>query len=181
MKLQIKNLKHMDGHDCMAFNLTLYIDGKKSMTVRNDGNGGCHFYESTKMDEHFPQSDYDKLKEMADGLPKEVTDMKNDDGTFFEYQPDVDSIIDGLIYDSIDLKKLKGDLKKQTLIHDFEDGRDVINAFSIKWEDRAKQFKWKGEEGRKSLEQKITHKQTVLNALPIEEAFQLYKKGTGLI
>ena len=179
MKLQIKNLKHMDGHDCMAFSLTLYIDGKKSMTVRNDGNGGGHLYDSLK--ENFCQKDFNKLKEMADGLPKEVTDMKNADGTFFEYQPDVDSIIDGLIYDSIDLKTLKRDLKKKTLIHDFEDGRDVINAFSIKWEDRAKQYKWRGEEGRKSLEQKITHKQTVLNELPIEEALELYKKGTKQI
>lgn len=39
MKLEIKSLKSMQGHDCLAFSLNLYIDGKRSMTVRNDGNG----------------------------------------------------------------------------------------------------------------------------------------------
>ncbi|NKB52584.1 MAG: hypothetical protein GKR97_10215 [Rhizobiaceae bacterium] len=109
MKLEIKNLKTMQGHDCLAFSLTLYIDGKRSMTVRNDGNGGCHFYE-------LGNPDYNKLKKMADALPMVVTDIKNSDGTFFEYQPDVDHIIDRLIDKTLASKKLKRLMKKKTVV-----------------------------------------------------------------
>ena len=46
MKLQVKNLKSCDGREGpgTAFSCSLYIDGKRAATVRNDGNGGCNDY-----------------------------------------------------------------------------------------------------------------------------------------
>jgi len=169
MKLEIKSLKSMQGHDCLAFSLNLYIDGKRSMTVRNDGNGGGHCYESLKWEDAFPQADFDRLKKMADALPMEVTDMKNDDGTFFEYQPDVDSIIDELIDRSMASKQLKKLMRTKTLA---VEGEDVIS-----WSGPPSgKFSYKGEE--KELREIVGSrhpKATILNDLPFDEAFELWK------
>jgi len=45
-RFTIKGLKSHDGHDGLCFVASLYLDGKKLGTVRNDGNGGPNFYET---------------------------------------------------------------------------------------------------------------------------------------
>ena len=139
------------------------------MTVRNDGNGGGHCYESLKWEDAFPQADFDRLKKMADALPKEVTDMKNDDGTFLEYQPDVDSIIDELIDRSVVGKKLKRLMRTKTLA---VEGEDVISWNGLP----NKQFREKGEmmELREIVGSRHP-KATILNDLPFDEALELWK------
>lgn len=50
MNLSVRNVKSMQGHEGMAFSLTLCLDGKPVATVRNDGNGGENFYDWTAAD-----------------------------------------------------------------------------------------------------------------------------------
>jgi hypothetical protein len=46
MKLTFKNVKiHPDmSEETDCFSATIYADGKKAGTVKNDGRGGCHMY-----------------------------------------------------------------------------------------------------------------------------------------
>lgn len=46
MNIELKNIKiHQDMSDeTNCFSATIYVDGKKAGTVRNDGRGGCHLY-----------------------------------------------------------------------------------------------------------------------------------------
>lgn len=47
MKIELKNLKYsaFASHETDCFEATLYVDGKKSGRVWNDGQGGSHGYE----------------------------------------------------------------------------------------------------------------------------------------
>lgn len=45
-KIEVKNLKQMQGHDGYVFSVTVYVDGKRSFTAHNDGWGAENWYES---------------------------------------------------------------------------------------------------------------------------------------
>jgi hypothetical protein len=46
MRLELKNLKVHDdmSEETLCFSATLYVDGKKVATVKNEGHGGSNFY-----------------------------------------------------------------------------------------------------------------------------------------
>ena len=46
MKITLKSFKpaHNLSEETLAFTATIYADGKRVGDVRNQGNGGCHFY-----------------------------------------------------------------------------------------------------------------------------------------
>ena len=47
MKIELKNIKHSEfaSHETHCYQATLYVDGKRTATVSNDGNGGCDLCE----------------------------------------------------------------------------------------------------------------------------------------
>ena len=50
MEITIKNLKTAEfaSHETLCFSATVYVDGVRSFTAENDGNGGCNFYHPVK-------------------------------------------------------------------------------------------------------------------------------------
>lgn len=183
LKLELKNVKIWAGPDGPVFQASLYIDGKKSGVVSNQGFGGPNEYHEIK------KEDLERLDAYCASIPPKETDIKNKDGSPWMYQMDSEGLVDHLLQEWEDKKELKKCLKRGTVVHKIIDGKDAIIEYKIKWEDRTKQFKWKGESERKSLEQKlcfvssgtpargISHKDTVLNLLPFEEALELFVKG----
>lgn len=47
MNIELKNIKYsaFASHETHCFQATLYVDGKRTATVSNDGNGGCDLVE----------------------------------------------------------------------------------------------------------------------------------------
>ncbi len=79
------------GQDSLAFTGEVYIDGKKSFHVSNDGNGGSHSYYMDRETEK-------QILEFCASQPPEVSEW----GT----SPyDIDSLIDEII-DQHEIKKL---------------------------------------------------------------------------
>ena len=171
LKLELKNVKIWGGHDGPVFQASLYMDGKKSFTVSNCGHGGPNDFADYK------EEDMKKLDDYCASLPPEETSMKNKDGSPWMYQMDSEGLVDHLLQEWEDKKELKKSLKKGTLIHQIKDGKDAIISYKIKWEDRLKKYRFNGEV--KTFEQHISHKDTVLNLLPFDDALILYKKGVN--
>lgn len=68
MRIELKNVKHaaFSSHESECFEATIYIDGKRRGTVRNDGYGGCNVIE--------PWSLHDEIETYAKTLPPHQSD-----------------------------------------------------------------------------------------------------------
>ena len=109
MKIELKNVKYaaFASEETNCFNAVIWVDGKKEGTARNEGRGGnTHIA---------PFSLADKLNAYAKTLPLKVTTLENDDGSAFTFQPDAETIIDDLLEDHLQAKKLKRLCASKTL------------------------------------------------------------------
>lgn len=170
MKIEIKNLKHSefasDETDC--FEATVYINGKRAFLARNQGFGGCNDYHPLKATAGEQNNVWNQVTEVNDylkTLPPVITDLKNDDGTFWEYQKDLDSVISDLVNDELSAKQLKKIMRKITVLTD----EGSICTYPAKYKPTTEAF-----------EQIERHKgiKVVLNRLPFDEALKIFRAAT---
>lgn len=99
MKIELKNVKYaaFASEETNCFSLTIYVDGVRSGTARNDGKGGMTFIEPHSLRERFeafaatlPPLDVSRL-----GTPGETMPM------------DAELLIDGLFEDHLTKRDLK--------------------------------------------------------------------------
>jgi len=140
MEYKLKNIKYSDfaSHETFCFEATLYINGKRSYIVSNDGQGGCNNY--------YPVSnDVENINENE--IEQDVFNMVNDYLTNKELKKLLKKVVytknDGHIYTlpnkfkpSIDLfKKLKNQSwweKSFVILNDlsFDDAKDIFMTAS---------------------------------------------------
>lgn len=111
MKITLSKVSHNEklSEETYCFSATVCIDGKASFLVKNRGTGGSNHYDSLAH-----ESVENVIKEACtwcDSLPSEITNIKNRDGSFFLFKPDLDSVISDLIHDYLNQKKLLRMLK----------------------------------------------------------------------
>ena len=96
MKFTLKNIKFSEfaSHDSNCFQATVYIDGKRSGVVNNDGWGGCNNYQWNSKDIE------DKVRTWELAQPK-LPSKYNDDGLDF----DLDFLIHDLFCSDGDRKQ----------------------------------------------------------------------------
>ena len=167
MKLEMKSIKHsaFASQETYCYEGVVYIDGKKSIHVRNDGVGGSdsQWTVGEKMD-------YSLIKKVDDwcrkNLPKWKMSSDGDDPK--EYKTTFEMWCNDQVTQFLRRKELKRFLKKE--INFVEDGelryctykgvRQIsgvhLNHFKIKAKDR-------------SIE-------VILNDLPFEDAFKIYNE-----
>jgi hypothetical protein len=94
MKLAVKNVKIHDdiSTDSMCFSASLYADGKRVGTIRNDGRGGSNRYE-------FARRANDRVAEFVAKLP---------------VQQDIDSVITQLVIDFDERRRVARMTRKTT-------------------------------------------------------------------
>ena len=91
MLITLKNIKvHPDmSEETHCFSATIYVDGKKAGFVKNEGRGGCHFYDW-----------------LDGGLGQRVHDWAKGQPTEFEFEK-LDQIIDDLLTKDEVLRQLR--------------------------------------------------------------------------
>jgi hypothetical protein len=107
MKIELKAFKYYKNfsEETNAFTANIYIDGKKTAYAKNDGRGGCTYYSIASVDAE-TKSRLKFAEDYCKSLPKIVTDIKTKDGTFFSYDPTLESVIDDLVTKEIQKKFL---------------------------------------------------------------------------
>ena len=103
MKVEIKNLKYAEwaSQETNCFDASVYIDGKRVGTVRNDGSGGPNFYH--------PHSVEQTLQKYAATLPPTVVIYDNGNG---EERGEMPLVADDIIHELLMEHLYQGDLKR---------------------------------------------------------------------
>ena len=111
MKLEVKNVKIHDdiSTDSMCFSASLYVDGKRVGTIRNDGRGGSNRYE-------FARGEYERIAEFVATLPElplpeNAAEWKK---RIYPMQQDVDSVIEQLVIDFDERRRVARMTRKTT-------------------------------------------------------------------
>ncbi len=69
-----KKTKKMQGHDGLAYNTELYLNGKLYGALQNDGMGGYSFLEKNYKSDNFPELDESKINFMARQVEKRLNE-----------------------------------------------------------------------------------------------------------
>tara|TARA_R110000824_G_scaffold304844_1_gene492636 strand:- start:6 stop:470 length:465 start_codon:yes stop_codon:yes gene_type:complete len=106
MKLTLKNLKVAEhlSEETTAFTATVYIDGKRAFTARNDGRGGENMLESLKQDRGI----IDRAQTHFASLPPETSE-------YGDLPMSLDFAISLAVDEALHLKDMKRCLKKVTV------------------------------------------------------------------
>lgn len=111
MQIELKNIKHaaFASQETNCFEATIYVDGRKAGSARNEGQGGSTFIE--------PRSLEQQLNDYAKTLPKTVTDFPDpqDKSKRFEYEQSAETLIDDLLVEWLLRRDLKRLLKKKVV------------------------------------------------------------------
>jgi len=108
-RVEIKNIKTMEGRDGLAINCTIYLDGKKIAHYRHDGNGGCAFIDAYPIKEDYKpnRKKLAEINELVSKFPK-VDSEFSDDGLVVD--------LDWCVQDLVEYKKIEKNMKKSILI-----------------------------------------------------------------
>lgn len=161
MKVEIRNVKYSEwsSHETNCFNASVYIDGKRVGTARNDGSGGPNFYH--------PHSVEEALNQYAATLPPSVFTYEKDGKDVRGEMPQVaDDIIHELVMQHLYQNDLKRHLKSYILFV-----RDD-QVMSTKKLDPAQLISWLA---KPELLDKLKSDK-ILNLMPFAEALQVYIK-----
>ena len=103
-KLELKNIKYFasGSEETPCYNADIFINGKKAIHVSNHGYGAC--------DDHYPFKPF-TYKDVKD-LEKYLAKLEEDD-----FEP-IDSWCHDRLYEYLDQKKLKRDLKAKFICID---------------------------------------------------------------
>jgi hypothetical protein len=166
MKIEIRNLKFSEfaSQESNCFQATLYIDGKRVGTARNEGHGGATYIE--------PHDCAARLNTFAATLPEVVTTMKDEAAPsgFFTYAPTGESLVDALVEEALTERDLKKALAKRVLFT-VSGKSGIFQTKGLKADGLARVL------ADPALVQKLKADK-ILNLLPLAEAVVLYKAGT---
>ena len=98
MKIEVKNVKKMDGHEGLIFSADVFIEGKNVGRVLNDGNGGETDLEFYHMKDSPLRKLCDAAFEWAASLPPKKVGK-------FEWKMDLNTYIEDLVFAEIERKK----------------------------------------------------------------------------
>jgi len=110
MKLELKNITYykQGSEETPCYNAIVYVDGKKMISVGNDGHGGSdrqHSYGD------YSWNDIEKVNSwIKDNFPKGSFQSS---GKTHYYDYDLESFCHDKLYDYIDQKKLRSDMSKK--------------------------------------------------------------------
>ena len=164
--LEVKNLSHYarGSEETPCYNATVYINGKKAIEVSNDGRGGCD------MQHQYPDIEERGLVEQADKWcvktfgQDSFTYMSDGKEETCSYDLDLEHYCHKVLYDWLDTKKLKQDLKKQWLF--VEKGQ--LMGYKRKGNDTDTAFKHFFEKNHPN--------EKCLNFLPFDDALKMFKE-----
>src|SRR3546814_12398403 len=110
MKIELKNVKYaaFASEETNCFEATVYIDGKRAGTARNEGKGGNTWIE--------PRALVEQLNAYGKTLPQKSLGLTHDDGTPMMYTQDAESLIDDLLTAYLNTRDVKRWLGRQTTI-----------------------------------------------------------------
>ena len=161
MKLELKNITYykQGSQETPCYNAIVYVDGKKMIDVGNDGHGGS--------DRQNGYGDY-SWKEIEkvdswikDNFPKESFQSG---GETHYYDYDLESFCHDKLYDWLDTKSLKKDMKGKYLFVE----KDQLMAYKRIASDTETTFK--------DFFKKNHPTSKCLNFLPFDDALKLYKE-----
>ena len=164
--LEVKNISHYarGSEETPCYNATVYINGKKAIEVSNDGRGGCD------MQHQYPDIEERGLVEQADKWcvktfgQDSFTYMSDGKEETCSYDLDLEHYCHKVLYDWLDTKTLKKDLKKQWLF--VEKGQ--LMGYKRKPNDTDTAFKHFFEKNHPN--------EKCLNFLPFDDALKMFKE-----
>jgi hypothetical protein len=166
--LEVKNISHYarGSEETPCYNATVYINGKKAIEISNDGRGGMDYQHSypdfgdgrggivQKANEWCVKTfGQESFKFMSGGKEETCT-----------YDIDLEHYCHKVLYDWLDTKKLKQDLKKQYLF--VEKGQ--LMGYKKRANDTDTAFKHFFEKNHPN--------DKCLNFLPFDDALKLFKE-----
>jgi len=125
MKIELKNIKHAEfaSRETHCFTASVYIDGKRSGTVSNDGHGGCNGYE--------PRSLALVINDYAKTLPPLPSPFADYDEPIEQSE---DTLIGELVNQYVIKKQEKQWCKNATLVRfEGEEYHDSWRRFKVKY------------------------------------------------
>lgn len=159
-RIQLKNVKFAEfaSEETFCYSASVYFDGKRVATVKNDGHGGADYQYPTDDDGWRELCDY------VDQLPAETIDAPWEDEGISTMQPSVESVCHGLVADWL----IDRDIKKAL--------RGKVAFYEGEWTGRYKYYPTK----TRSAEEVTYHIRTkhpeavILNELPQEQLRTLF-------
>ncbi len=160
MNITLRNIKHsaFASHETNCFEATVYVDGKKSGTAWNDGQGGGTSISPRELEA--------RIEAYAATLPPQTGTIG--EGRAFEFQPRAESIIDDLVVDYLIARDLKRDMAKKIVY--LKDGQIWVASFKT----AAGLAAWMSNPARK-LPDGVPDGD-VLNLMPFDRALAVYKR-----
>ena len=168
--LEVKNLSHYarGSEETPCYNATVYINGKKAIEIKNEGRGGMDYQDVyPEMYDIFPDKNILKManewcvKTFGQESFKFMSGGKEETCT---YDIDLEHYCHKVLYDWLDTKKLKQDLKKQWLF--VEKGQ--LMGYKKRANDTDTAFKHFFEKNHPN--------DKCLNFLPFDDALKLFKE-----
>ena len=170
-KLEVKNISHYarGSEETPCYNATVYVNGKKAVEVSNDGHGGSD-RQHTYPESGFRLQDIDKW--CVEKFGQETWEYG---GKTYSTDLDLEHYCHQELYNWLDTKELKKEMKKQYLCVDKKDDKEFLVAFK-----RTLPFtKMKDDAFQKHLGTKYPHMVgKCLNFLPFDQALKLFKEYT---
>ena len=122
MIITLKNIKYSEfaSRETHCFQASIYVDGKRSGTVENNGHGGCN-------DEHWDDSSVmDAVYDWVKTLPP--VEVEWGDGTMPQ---SFDTVIGDLVNDWLSIKDIKREMRKGLIIISKKDKKGSFSTFKI--------------------------------------------------
>ncbi len=169
-KLEVKNISHYarGSEETPCYNATVYVNGKKAVEVSNDGHGGSDRQHT------YPQCAFN-LREINDWcintFGKETWEYN---GKTYSTDLDLEHYCHQELYNWLDTKELKKEMKKQYLCIDKKDDKE----FLVAW--KRPISKVIDDDGFQNwLKKNQPHMVgKCLNFLPFDQALKLFKEYT---
>lgn len=111
MEITVRNVKTFEAgsEETLCFTATVYVDGVKAFTAKNDGHGGCNFY--------YPVDGKRALLNAAEKWAREQPEVTASlSEPPFSYSPDLDHFVDEAVSIYRMERIVKRDLAKRTVV-----------------------------------------------------------------
>jgi len=163
VKITLKNIKYAKfaSEETPCFKATIYIDGKRTGTVWNNGHGGSNSYSPWELESW--------LTAYGKTLPPLLCEFLDDTGQPAKVAIDADMLINRVLEDEMLMRDMRRNLKTRVL---FTRGAEVLET---KKQPAAQIAAWLANPKILTL----FKADKVLNLMPESEAFLIYKGQTN--
>jgi len=165
--LELKNISHYarGSEETPCYNATVFINGKRTIEVSNDGRGG--------MDrQHQYSNEQGTVRQVNEWCIKtfgtrEIDYTSDGEKASFTVDQDLEDFCHKKLYEWLDAKELKKDLNKKFLFLEDKKSKELRAYKKVKGED---------EELFQSFFRGKHEKGVLLNNLPFDDALQIFKE-----